>query len=103
MGGRSRMDYYQPLGSGTLKATLGGEYQHGFNVARNFENDYGVSGALNFDDELTSDDVILFGRLEYSFAEHNFLTLGVSRNFLQYGIDRRSEEHTSELQSRGHV
>lgn len=88
MGGRSRMDYYQPLGSGTLKATLGGEYQHGFNVARNFENNYGVSGTLNFDDELTSDDVILFGRLEYTFSEHNFLTLGVSRNFLQYGIDR---------------
>lgn len=87
-GGRSRVDYLWTLGSGILKTTLGGEYQHGFNIARNFKNDYGVSGALNFDDELTSDDLILFGRVEYTFADYNFLTLGVSRNFLKYGIDR---------------
>src|SRR5699024_4350974 len=76
MGGRSRLDYFLPLGNGVLKTSLGGEYQHGFNIARNFENNYGTSGALNFDDELTSDDLILFGRVEYTFADYNFLTLG---------------------------
>ena len=87
-GGRTRLDYYFSQLDDRLKATLGAEYQHGFNVARNFENDYGKPGALNFDDELTSDQFLLFGRMEYKFADSSFLTVGVSRNFLEYDINR---------------
>ena len=87
-GGRTRLDYYFAQLDDRLKATLGAEYQHGFNVARNFENDYGRPGALNFDDELTSDQFLMFGRMEYKFADSSFLTVGVSRNFLEYDINR---------------
>lgn len=87
-GGRSRFDYKTSMGNGVLKSTLGTEYQHGFNVARNFENNYGKPGSLNFDDELTSDQWLLFGRLEYVFADSSFITAGVSRNFIEYGINR---------------
>ena len=87
-GGRTRLDYYFRRLDDRLKATLGSEYQHGFNVARNFENNYGRPGKLNFDDELTTDQFLLFGRLEYVFADNSFLTLGVSRNFLEYDINR---------------
>ncbi len=87
-GGRTRMDYYIPGAEDRLKATLGAEYQHGFNVARNFDNNYGQPGKLNFDDELTSDQFLVFGRMEYLFSDSSFITVGVSRNFLKYDINR---------------
>lgn len=87
-GGRTRLDYYFAATENRLKATLGGEYQRGFNVARNFTNDYGKPGDLNFDDELASDQFLMFGRMEYKFADSSFVTLGVSRNFLKYDINR---------------
>lgn len=87
-GGRTRMDYYFPGMADRLKATLGAEYQHGFNVARNFDNNYGQPGNLNFDDELTSDQFLVFGRMEYLFADSSFITVGLSRNFLEYDINR---------------
>ncbi len=87
-GGRTRLDYYFDQLEDRLKATLGAEYQHGFNVARNFTNDYGRPGDLNFDDELASDQFLLFGRLEYEFPDSSFLTVGISRNFLEYDINR---------------
>jgi len=87
-GGRTRMDYYFPSTDNKMKATLGAEYQSGFNVARNFTNDYGDPGTLNFDDELASDQFLFFGRMEYSFDDSLFLTVGVSRNYLKYDINR---------------
>lgn len=87
-GGRARLDYFREWGAGVLKATAGAEYQHGYNDSRNFENDYGKPGRLNFDDELATDQFLLFGRLEYSFGDSSFLSLGLSRNSLEYGINR---------------
>ena len=87
-GGRTRLDYYFAATEDRLKATLGAEYQSGFNVARNFTNDYGKPGTLNFDDELASDQFLLFGRMEYNFSDSTFLTVGISRNFLKYDINR---------------
>lgn len=87
-GGRTRFDYYLDRWDDRMKFSLGAEYQHGFNVARNFENDFGEPGELNFDDELASDQFLLFGRMEYVFADSSFLTIGISRNFLEYDINR---------------
>ncbi len=87
-GGRTKSDYYFSRTNDRLKASLGGEYQHGFNVARNFENDYGKPGSLNFDDELTANQFLVFARMEYLFADSSFVTVGVSRNFLEYDINR---------------
>lgn len=87
-GGRTRFDYLTPLFGLETRFTLGGEFQSGTNVARNFENDYGNPGALNFDDELRSHQSLIFGRAEVELPQDFFLTLGVSRNYLKYDINR---------------
>ncbi|MDF9795905.1 iron complex outermembrane receptor protein [Catalinimonas alkaloidigena] len=87
-GGRTRFDYLTQVFGQETRFTLGGEIQAGTNVARNFENDYGDPGALNFDDELRSRQSLVFGRAEFELPKDFFLTLGVSRNHLNYDINR---------------
>ncbi|WKN31655.1 TonB-dependent receptor plug domain-containing protein [Porifericola rhodea] len=87
-GGRTRFDYQSHLFGLDTRFTLGGEFQTGTNVARNFANDYGKPGALNFDDELKSYQSIVFGRAELELPHDFFLTLGLSRNSLEYDINR---------------
>ncbi|MEK6476846.1 TonB-dependent receptor plug domain-containing protein [Catalinimonas sp. 4WD22] len=87
-GGRTRFDYLTQLFGFETRFTLGGEFQSGTNVARNFENDYGDPGALNFDDELRSRQSLIFGRAEFELPDDFFLTLGLSRNHLNYDINR---------------
>lgn len=87
-GGRTRFDYLTQLFGFETRFTLGGEFQSGTNVARNFENDYGNPGALNFDDELRSRQSLIFGRAEFELPDDFFLTLGLSRNHLNYDINR---------------
>jgi len=87
-GGRTRFDYQSQLFGLDTRFTLGGEFQTGTNVARNFANDYGKPGALNFDDELKSYQSIVFGRAELELPQDFFLTLGLSRNSLEYDINR---------------
>lgn len=87
-GGRTRFDYLTQLFGFETRFTLGGEFQSGTNVARNFENNYGDPGALNFDDELRSRQSLIFGRAEFELPDDFFLTLGLSRNHLNYDINR---------------
>ncbi len=87
-GGRTRFDYLSQLFGFETRFTLGGEFQSGTNISRNFENDYGNPGALNFDDELRSRQSFVFGRTELELPKDFFLTVGLSRNYLKYDINR---------------
>lgn len=87
-GGRSRFDYVADIGSIETRFTLGGEWQTATNIARNFENDSGQAGVLNFDDELRSSQSLIFTRAELELPYDFFVTLGVSRNNLEYDINR---------------
>jgi iron complex outermembrane receptor protein len=87
-GGRTRFDYRASIAGIETRFTLGAEYQTATNVARNFENNSGQAGALNFDDELRSTQSLVFSRAELELPDDIFLTLGLSRNGLQYDINR---------------
>jgi len=87
-GGRTRFDYLANIGSIQTRFTLGGEYQTATNIARNYGNIQGEPGDLNFDDELRSTQSLVFTRAELELPEEFFLTLGVSRNHLNYDINR---------------
>ncbi|MFP4091034.1 MAG: TonB-dependent receptor, partial [Cyclobacteriaceae bacterium] len=87
-GGRTRFDYVADIAGLEARFTLGGEYQTATNIARNFENDSGQPGELNFDDELRSSQRLIFTRAELELPNDLFFTLGVSRNDLKYDINR---------------
>ena len=70
------------------KFTLGGELQIGTNVSRNFENNQGMAGALNFDDELRTHQAIVFANADVDLPQNFYLTLGASFNYLKYDIYR---------------
>ncbi|WP_236975583.1 TonB-dependent receptor [Membranihabitans maritimus] len=88
LGGRTRFNYSKKVWGNEMRFTLGGEFQSGANVARNFENDYGNPGALNFDDEIRSHQFFVFGRAEIDFEDRYFLSIGMSQNSLRYDINR---------------
>lgn len=87
-GGRTRFDYVADIAGVQTRFTLGGEYQTATNIARNFGNNQGEPGDLNFDDELRSNQSLVFTRAELELPEDFFLTVGISRNNLRYDINR---------------
>ena len=87
-GGRTRFYYDTHFGEVRTKFTLGGEFQAGTNVARNFANDLGQPGVLNFDDELRTRQAIIFANAELDLPANFYLTLGASYNYLKYDIYR---------------
>ncbi|MEO1022973.1 MAG: TonB-dependent receptor [Bacteroidota bacterium] len=66
----------------------GSEFQLGQTAARNFENNDGVSGALNFDDDLRTYSLLYFATADIDLSDRVFLTAGLSYNSLRYDIDR---------------
>ncbi len=90
-GGRTRFYYDTHIGNVRSKFTVGAEFQTAVNVARNFENNYGVAGPLNFDDELRSWQSILFAKTELDLPNDFYVTAGVSLNNLEYDIYRLTD------------
>lgn len=89
-GGRTKFFYNK----NNLDITLGSEFQKGLDEARNFMNDLGDMGALNFDDDLRTKQFIAFTKLEYSLPENFRLHFGVSYNYLKYDINRLADNLT---------
>ena len=87
-GGRTRSTYKTKLGQTNFRFSIGGEFQRGFDIARNFENLQGQAGALNFDDELTTNRHFLFAKTEANLPGQWQITAGLSRNVLDYDINR---------------
>lgn len=87
-GGRTKFTADTYLGDIRNRFTLGGEFQIGENVARNFENDSSEVGALNFDDEISIRQTLVFANTELDLPHEWYLTLGLSYNQLNYKINR---------------
>ncbi|HBQ58160.1 MAG TPA: TonB-dependent receptor, partial [Balneolaceae bacterium] len=87
-GGRTRFYYDTDIGEVRTRFTFGGEYQTANYAARNFENDFGETGALNFDDEIKIRTALLFVNTEVDLPGEFYLTAGFSYNRLEYSLNR---------------
>lgn len=87
-GGRSRFYYDVNIGEVRTRFTFGGEYQAANYAARNFDNDYGQAGALNFDDEIKIQSALVFLNTEIDLPHEFYLTAGFSYNWLKYDLNR---------------
>ena len=87
VGGRTAFDYRLPLAASLLKLSFGAEQQLQYRMANNFGNEDGAPGALNFSDEITSQQRIVFAQATQDFGAWK-LSAGVSLNDLGYRVDR---------------
>ncbi len=90
-GGRTRFSYSIPAGQRTIRLVAGGEYQRGFTDGQNYGNRGGQRDTLQYDDEITSEQYLLFGQAEADLPYGFSLTAGASLNRLRYGFIRLSE------------
>ncbi|RNI28735.1 TonB-dependent receptor [Rufibacter latericius] len=94
-GGRTRTTYRTQLGLLPARFTLGAEAQRRFVNARQYVNNAGTPGPLNYDDEVTVKEGFVFGQAEVDFPAEFLLTVGASLNALRYDIARVSEAATN--------
>ncbi|MEX2478522.1 MAG: TonB-dependent receptor [Gracilimonas sp.] len=87
-GGRTRFYFDTDIGEVRTRFTLGGELQSANYAARNFENDSGEVGALNFDDEIKIRSSLIFLNTEVDLPNDFFFTAGLSYNRLEYSLNR---------------
>ncbi|MBO6522234.1 MAG: TonB-dependent receptor [Balneolaceae bacterium] len=85
---RSNYAYETPLGAVKAKFTLGTEMQASSYAARNFGNDSGKVGELNFDDELKVKSNLIFLNTQLDLPNEWYFTAGISYNNLEYDINR---------------
>ncbi|MDZ7806417.1 MAG: TonB-dependent receptor plug domain-containing protein [Gracilimonas sp.] len=87
-GGRTRFYLDTDIGEVRTRFTFGGEYQAANYAARNYENEGGVTGDLNFDDEIKLQSSLLFLNTEVDLPNDIYLTAGLSYNRLKYKLNR---------------
>ncbi|TRX53068.1 TonB-dependent receptor [Fulvivirga sp. M361] len=90
-GGRTRFLYTTKWGRTKWMFILGGEFQRGTDIARNFENNQGQPGALNFDDEIRTTQYFFFAKSAIDLPGDIHVTLGLSRNKLEYDVFRLTD------------
>ncbi len=76
------------IGGKPANWTYGIEYQKSFFDGKNFGNVNGVSDTIRFADEIESVQSIVFANLNYDLSDDLSITAGLSRNFLEYDIER---------------
>ncbi|MFP8489310.1 TonB-dependent receptor family protein [Gracilimonas sp. Q87] len=87
-GGRTRFYLDTEIGDVRTRFTFGGEYQAANYAARNYENAGGVTGDLNFDDEIKLKSSLFFVNTEVDLPSEIYLTAGLSYNRLKYRLNR---------------
>ena len=78
------------LSSTKGKMTFGGEFQFFNSPIQNYQNLKGVSGNLQFSDELKSSLATVFAQSEFDLPHNLYLTVGASGNFISYQFNRTS-------------
>lgn len=76
------------LGGKPLNATYGIEYQKSFFDGKNFGNVNGEADSIRFADEIVTEQRFFFANFDYQVSDGLNLTFGLSRNSLQYDINR---------------
>lgn len=72
----------------TIEMNAGLEYQASNYASRNYTNNYGHIGSLNFDDELNVQTTTYFASAELEFPANWIVNTGLSYNTVQYHIQR---------------
>jgi iron complex outermembrane receptor protein len=78
------------LSSAKGKLTFGGELQFFNSPITNYDNLQGVTGNLQFSDELKSSLATVFAQSEFDLPNNLYLTVGASGNFISYQFNRTS-------------
>ncbi len=89
-GGRMENQLSFKLSSAKGKLTFGGELQFFNSPIRNYDNLQGVTGNLQFSDELKSSLATVFAQSEFDLPSNLYLTVGASGNFISYQFNRTS-------------
>lgn len=87
-GGRTVFQYQFMLGEINSTLTAGGEYQLQHRSALNFDNVEGQPDSLNFSDEITSGQYLIFSQANLELPADWLLTGGLSYNRLRYTLNR---------------
>ncbi|MBC5775868.1 TonB-dependent receptor [Pontibacter sp. KCTC 32443] len=90
-GVRSSLEYNTTIGSVGARYIFGGEFQHGFEAARTYDNNSSAVGALRTDDEVTAKTGFVFGQAEFELPADFILTTALSLNDTQYEIIRLAQ------------
>ncbi|MBD1397209.1 TonB-dependent receptor plug domain-containing protein [Pontibacter sp. JH31] len=93
-GARSRFVYNTSLGNVATTLTFGGEYQRGFEAARTYDNNQGITGALRTDDEVLAKTGLLFTQTEFELPGNWIATAALSLNNTKYEITRLHQAPT---------
>src|SRR5690606_24430801 len=73
------------------KLDFGAEFQHGFSSIGVYDNNQGISGAIQNDDEISSSSAFVFSQIEFFLPHEFFLTAGGSVNFVDVRYQRLSD------------
>jgi len=89
----TRIDSQYKFGNKTWKGklTLGGEYQYLFSPIYNYDNLQGEVGNLQYNDDITANQGLLFVQTEFDIPKNFFVTIGASVGFLKYHFVRQSD------------
>lgn len=71
-----------------VKINVGGELQYGRSAIQVYENNFGVRGLLQEDNDLTSFTSLLFAQADWTLGKTWYITLGGSVNFNKVNYDR---------------
>lgn len=81
------------------KVTFGAEMQYFRSPIRNYENVKGSPGALNFEDEVISNQTMLFLQSEFDLSSNVIISLGASTTFLKYDLSRTTPAVSKQVRS----
>jgi iron complex outermembrane recepter protein len=95
-GARSRFVYNTYLGVVGTTLTFGGEYQRGFEAARTYDNNRGITGSLRTDDEVLAKTGLLFTQAEFMLPGNWIATAALSLNDTRYEITRLHQAPTGD-------
>lgn len=85
VGGRTETKYSFEKETWKGKITFGGEYQYFFSPVKVYNNNAGEIGDITeSDDELTSNQLLIFAQADIDLPKDFYVTLGGSANFLKY-------------------
>lgn len=88
LGGRMEVNKSAVVLGKPASFVLGGELQKSSFLGKNFGNVMGQADTINFEDDINSKQSILFGSFRIEPIEDLFITAGISRNALNYDINR---------------
>tara|TARA_R110001592_G_scaffold60125_3_gene182760 strand:- start:138 stop:2453 length:2316 start_codon:yes stop_codon:yes gene_type:complete len=88
LGGRMEVNRDVILAGKPASFVVGGELQSSSFLGKNFGNVMGKADTINFEDDISSKQSILFGSFKIEPMKDLFVTAGLSRNVLNYDINR---------------